>query len=369
MAAASVTDGDVIALFRTLASSARPTGSQAESGARVHCRAWLERGGFDISEVPFSYSAWPGLYATPILGALLMTVCLLSVLALGKGGSIVDPVMTWASVAVATIAGTGMLIGRFGTSRLPWMRRTSTILQAKRGEPAVWLMAHLDSKSQPVSLLARAGGAVAFALGWIGSLATWMMVDASGARTGWLLFALAVSLLACAPLILSWIGSKGDGALDNASGVAAVLAAALTWPADRPLGVVITSGEELGLAGARAWVAGRPTGFAINCDGVDDGGSVTVTLGRGLRGGLGWHRREVERACGPGVRVRRILPGVLLDAVALTDAGWAACTVSKGSLRSLARIHTRRDTLAEMGGMGIPETARRIVALGGAIIA
>jgi hypothetical protein len=50
-------------------------------------------------------------------------------------------------------------------------------------------------------------------------------------------------------------------------------------------------------------------------------------------------------------------PGVLMDAVAFDAAGWAALTVSRGTWGSLARVHTRRDTLARLTGEGVPEAA------------
>ena len=47
------------------------------------------------------------------------------------------------------------------------------------------------------------------------------------------------------------------------------------------MGVLLTSAEELGLAGARAWVHawaqdGRAPGVALNCDGVDDRGTLAL---------------------------------------------------------------------------------------------
>ena len=49
--------------------------------------------------------------------------------------------------------------------------------------------------------------------------------------------------------------------------------------------------------------------------------------------------------------------------MALADAGWAAITVSRGTAATLARIHTRRDTLACLRGDGVPPTAELLVAL------
>ena len=60
----------------------------------------------------------------------------------------------------------------------------------------------------------------------------------------------------------------------------------------------------------------------------------------------------------PEPRPRRLLPGILTDGVALADAGWDVVTVSRGTLRTLARIHGPRDTVDLLTGIGVVETAR-----------
>jgi hypothetical protein len=57
------------------------------------------------------------------------------------------------------------------------------------------------------------------------------------------------------------------------------------------------------------------------------------------------------------VHVRRLLPGVLTDGVALAGAGWEVVTLSRGTWGTLRRIHTRRDDLAHLAGHGIPDAA------------
>jgi hypothetical protein len=166
------------------------------------------------------------------------------------------------------------------------------------------------------------------------------------------------------------VGARSAGALDNASGVAAVLLAAEELAASgavrddgtalprAPVGVLITSAEELALAGARAWAhawdtEGHAPGVALNCDGVDDRGRVAILRTRETPALL----IAGARRAAPDVRVRRMPPGVLMDAVAFDAAGWAALTVSRGTWGSLARVHTRRDTLARLTGEGVPEAA------------
>jgi hypothetical protein len=98
---------------------------------------------------------------------------------------------------------------------------------------------------------------------------------------------------------------------------------------------------------------------ALNCDGVDDRGALRLFGGGDADEGL----RDAVRHAVPGARLRALPPGVLVDAVALAQSGWAALTVSKGTWRTLARIHTRRDTLARLDGRGVPEAAGALARL------
>jgi hypothetical protein len=250
---------------------------------------------------------------------------------------------------------------RHGVLALPTERRGSTNLVGTRGSdaPRVWLVAHLDSKSQPVPMLARVAGVAGSGLAW-GAAVTVAAAQLIGVPvTGaWNVVAI-VGVAAALPVIGSVIGNRSPGALDNASGVVTVLLAAageLDVPAlPENVGVLLTSGEELGLAGARAWARGaRPT-LAINVDSVDDRGPLAVLT----RGGVSPAMRAAL-AREPGVVVRRVPPGVLVDGIALADAGFDTLTVSQGTLATLARIHTPRDTLAALGGANVIGAARLV---------
>jgi putative aminopeptidase FrvX len=171
-----------------------------------------------------------------------------------------------------------------------------------------------------------------------------------------------LGVLSSLPVAASVVRSRSPGALDDASGVGTVLMVAQSLPQQLALGVVLTSAEELGLAGARAWVRGRGAVHAINVDGVDDVGALRLT----------WTRRRptalldllTVRATEAGmpVRVGRLIPGALLDGVALADAGWQVVTVSRGTLATVARIHTPRDSLEHLSGEGIAITASIVLA-------
>lgn len=386
---------DPAALIRTLARSPRPAGSRAEARARRHCAAVLEAYGFKVAERGFEYSSWPGRFGAPVLGGALLAGGLAAL-----AGSRASRPAPGASTALG-IATLGGLVAwaalRFGTSHIAGGRRRGTNLEARRdgpgGEaPRVWLVAHLDSKSQRCSLGARAAGAGGSAAAWAGIAA--LVLSGRAASAPRLVAALgAAAATAAVPLAIGFVGGESPGALDNASGVATVLAAVAALPATLPLGVLVTSAEELALAGSRAWLrnpdaggaAGRDRrggeagrgqpGVAINCDGVDDAGTVVLTVAGDPRGEL---RSALRQLAGggdggggrPAVRpaVRRLLPGVVFDAVAFSDAGWAALTVSRGTWRSLRRVHTARDRVELLRGDGIPGAAALVARLVRAVV-
>ena len=341
--------------LEALASSPRPAGGDAEARARAYCADILTGAGFAVAEEPFSYSQLPGRVATPLLGA--MSAVLFA--AVGHLGWRDQP-----QLALSLLAGGAALLGvgawwiaRFGVVALPWSRAQSTNLVARRGNPSIWLVAHLDSKSQPVPILVRAVGvmallgvavvAVIVAIGHVaGNDVRWMWPWITG-----------VGVLSSLPVAASVVQSRSAGALDDASGVGTVLMVAQTLPRQLALGVVLTSAEELGLAGARAWVRGRGAAHALNIDGVDDAGALRLT----------WTRRRptalidlvTARAAEAGIPARtgRLLPGALLDGVAFADAGWQVLTVSRGTLGTVARIHTPGDSLDRLTGDGMAVTA------------
>ena len=50
--------------------------------------------------------------------------------------------------------------------------------------------------------------------------------------------------------------------------------------------------------------------------------------------------------------------GILTDSTALTEKKWKAATLSHGNLSTLARVHSRADTLANLRGSNVGEAAR-----------
>ena len=331
----------------------RPAGGAAEAAARAHCAGVLRDAGFDVREERFDYSAFGGRYATAV-GGFMSTALLVAAMMMADRG---QPAAATAILTLggAALAGGALWTARTGVVSAPWMRRQSSNLTATRGaqHPRVWLVAHLDSKSQPVPMLVRAvaialhGATWAVALlfcviDWVsGSLAaTWSAVSAAAVVTG-------------LPIMASIVGDRSAGAVDDASGVAAVLLAAAALPRDHSVGVLLTSAEELGLAGARVWVRARVPAAALNCDGIDDAGQLFCMYSGRRPTRLVDAFERAARAGGASLRVRRLLPGMLVDGVAFADAGWEVLTLSRGTIGTLARIHTRRDSLESVTGAGI----------------
>jgi len=230
-------------------------------------------------------------------------------------------------------------------------------------EPWIWISAHLDSKSQPVPTLVRSVGIVVEGLGFLLTMA--LAVAAASdvdMHSFYWASAAAVTLVGALPVVLSTVGSSSPGALDNASGIATVIAAARQLGKHSGLGILITDAEELGLAGARAWACEDFPLTMLNCDGVDDAGEIQVMFTGRRPAQLLDAVARASKATGVRYHAGRLVPGILTDSVAFTDGGLQSVTFSRGSLRSLARVHSRRDDLSHLSGTGVAETATLIAA-------
>ena len=337
-----------------LGACARPAGSAAADAARRYCATVLREAGFTTSEQPFEYSQFGGRWAAPVAGLVIPLAA--SGLVLGaRDGASARSLILAAIVAAILVAGLLRYVGGRGVLEAPLLRARGVNLQAVRGrgEPRVWLIAHIDSKWQPVSMLMRVAGVVIAAIGVAG-----VIVCTVAAKLGAeaLVFA-GVTWLGGIPLMVSVVGSENHGTLDNASGVAAVLTAAEKVPRHIAVGIMITDAEELALAGARAWARAGAPAIGLNCDSVDDNGRLALMYtGREPTRAIAAVRRAAVQSNEP-VRVMRLPPGILTDSVALAQAGWHTVTLSRGDLRTLHRIHTRADSLAGMRGTGIPVAA------------
>jgi peptidase M28-like protein len=347
--------------LRAIARAPRPAGGEAEAAARRYARGVLEGLGFGVSEEPFEYSTAVARFATP-MEAGIATLALAFASWLGARGHVAWTLAVLVG-ALAFVGVTGVALARRGVLGLPIARRAAVNLVARRGERAdvaVWLVAHLDSKSQGIPMLVRIASVVATAGIWVLAIAYAAAQLATGLDGSWWEGIGVAGVIGAVPLIATTVGSRSPGAIDDASGVATVLAAAEQLPGDAAIGVVLTSAEELGLAGARAWAARRAPGVAINVDGIDDRGDVVAMYTRAAPVPLVAALAEAADSLGCGIRVARTLPGVLTDGVALAEAGWHVVTLSRGTWETLACIHTPRDTVDRLDGSGASRVAQLV---------
>ena len=362
-----MTDAELLKRAKTLldqlSEGPRFAGSPEEARALAKCREELERAGFSCRELPFEYSQWPGRWGPPLAAAIqAATILVVARTAVNQG--------PLAALVVGVALLSGLMFAssdakRRWTAQFPLQRAKSTNLEARRGNPGVWLVAHIDSKSQTVPMLIRIASAVALAM-VTGAALLVVLVSLAGISriaSAWPALEIA-AVVAALPSMLCFVRNDSHGALDNASGVAAVVIASQSPLAGQDLGVLITSGEELGLAGARAWAArAKPGMLVVNCDTVDDAGRWRCMYTGPKPGRIAAAAETVAGRLGLKLTVGRLIPGILADSMAFADRGIESVTLSRGTLSSLARIHTRRDNSNALAGRGVAEGAMLLSSL------
>jgi hypothetical protein len=230
------------------------------------------------------------------------------------------------------------LLYRFGRAPLEGVNLIAVRPQARI---SVWLAAHYDSKGQPLSMAARLAAAALVTLGALELVALVVrallgplhagMPDVLGGGAG-----IAGLLL----LLANHVTNRSAGAVDNATGVVAVLATLDALPPEAGVGVLLPDAEEYGLLGARALVRERANLLddtcIVNFDGVDDRGATIAFV----------HRAgpTIDRvAAALGARRARWLP-VLVDGLVLSGAAREGVTVLRGDWSTAKIIHTPRDS-------------------------
>jgi len=360
---------DARELLEKIASAPRFAGSDSEARTRQLCAGILEGEGFSVREDPFAFSEFPGRLGPTVIGLLLIvTVLLTSHMHSSYGGA--GPAIVTLLAGLILAGFLGRWLGRNGTSRFPWLRSSSANLIATRGQPAIWLVAHADSKSQTIPMLARIAAVILTAIAVTvlgGSLAVdWLTAidDTGGGIVSRVVqYSALVAAAGSIPLVFCLTGNNSPGAVDNASGLVSVLLAVRELPGHSDLGVLVTGGEELALAGARAYVESTPArAIVINCDTVDDRGGFLCMARLQSRGAAATGVSKAAARLGFPLRVRGVIPGILADSIAFSDAGWDAVTVSRGNLSTLARVHTSSDTRERLDGSGIAQAARLLAA-------
>jgi hypothetical protein len=225
----------------------------------------------------------------------------------------------------------------------PLVQGVNLIARRRGTTPRVWLVAHYDSKGQPISMAVRLAGALALVLGAAGLLVT---------------LAPALALLLAGGIVLSRnrVTDASPGAVDNASALVAALMVLDLAPRHVDVGVVFPDAEELGLLGARALVAERGPLLAgaavVNLDGLDDRGRPIAVV----------HRRgHVADAVAGELRAFRArwMP-VVVDGIVLARAARECVTIMKGDWRTARIVHTPRDVAERLTLAGVRQVAQGV---------
>jgi hypothetical protein len=322
--------------------------------------------GYDVRRRTFDFSAAPGRYGLAAAGGVLGVGMLGATLALQR----VEPV-----AALAVLGAAGVLVAALAlsarrlTRSLGWQRIEGVNLEAAvPGEqPRFIVMAHLDSKSQLLPLALRAPAIGVAALGWLALVVLSLMTLAQPVGAAVITVVGAVGVFAALLVALSWVSDGSPGALDNASGVAALLMLAEREKQHGDVGFLVTDAEELGLQGARALAGSIPPVFGvINIDGLDDEGDFHVMERFGVqKKGFAPHIvvAFLTAAEEMGVRAHRrdLPPGVLVDHIPIVEGGQPAITLMRGGWNSMMRVHRAADAPEQLRGAGV-ETGVELVA-------
>jgi hypothetical protein len=347
----------------------RLTGSDGAEEVEGVLRDAFEELGYDVRELPFSFSTWPGRFGLVVSGVALLGAGIGAPLALRADAPLVALLVLVVGLGLALLP---LLTLPVALRRLPWGRvETANLLFTRDGGDATapakgpsWIvMAHRDTKSQLVPTLVRTAALGLGGAGWLALVALtglWFAGDLFRFPVV-VLGAGAVVALAGLALALSWAGNGSPGAVDNGAGLAALLALADDAPDD--VGFLVTDGEELGLAGARHAVDALPAVQGIiNVDGLDDRGPILVAEGHGLRRrGSAPQLAAALLTAGRALEIearRQPLPRTIpVDHQPLAAAGIPALTVLRGRWSTLLRVHRPGDSADRLDGQGAAEAA------------
>jgi len=342
---------------------ARPrlTGSEEAAEVETELRERFTGLGYEIREMPFSFSALPGRFGVPVIGAIAVIGFGLATLFIGLGAPLAALIILIAALLLAVAVG---FAGGWMMRRLPWGRLDTAnwLVHRPGASPRLLVMAHRDSKSQMVPILFRSLGAVATGLAWTALVIVAAVAWTTDVEvTGVAVVLLVVGILAALPLLLSWSGNRSPGALDNATGLATLLGLAQRLKDDPEVAFLVTDGEELGLAGARDVAARLPRVEGIvNIDGIDDDGSFLILDRHGVppRG----YAPHLSNSLFSAARLldlpveRRSLPiGIRVDHLPLVAEGHAALTLMRGRRSSLMRVHLAGDDVDATSGRGVAD--------------
>lgn len=354
---------DLRALLRILAQP-RLSGSKGAENVTAEIRNRFEELGYEVRDYPFRFSTWPGRWAIAIIGVTYTIGAFTATgLLIARHPGVALALLCCVLLLAAAIG----VLARPAIAALPWGRvETFNQVAVRPGtRPRFLMMAHRDSKSQPLPLAFRGPAIVLAVLTFVllfvfSGLA---VLDVFALRTSVSSIIGSIAVVSAVMLVFSWVDNRSPGALDNASGVATLIGVAEREATSGDVGFIITDGEEFGLAGSRAIAPGLPPSHGlINLDGIDDDGTYYVIerFGWPKKTGAAPHLAAAIMSSAAELNepaTRHDVPvGLLLDHIPVVQAGTPAVTLMRGSLSSLRRVHQPTDSMEAMTGSGVERT-------------
>lgn len=337
----------------------RLTGTEGAQRTATELRGGLEALGYEIRELPFSFSQWPGRFALAAGGGVFLLGVLIATGFLWAGNGLVSLIALLVGAASASAIALSAL--RASTS-LRWGRvETANWLVHRPGARPRWLLvAHRDSKSQLLPTAMRVAAIVVGVAAWVGLLVLSLAeLLVAGRLPLWPVLVVGGLAALCSGLIaLCWVGNDSPGAVDNATGLAALLGLAERERDSDDVAFLVTDGEELMLAGAYAVAPTLPPiEGVINLDVLDDEGTFSVVDRHGYpRRGVAPHLVAALLSAAHALDVparRRDMPiGVMADHMAFTEAGLPSVTLHRGTVSTFHRVHRPADDLENLRGDG-----------------
>lgn len=258
--------------------------------------------------------------------------------------------------------------------------------------PHIVVLAHVDSKSMRWPTFVPATLLLVAAL-TIGACTAWSILTALGLASPIIPAAgAAAAALVTVSLALGLLNSPGNespGAMDNASGIAVLLALAESLSRDErlvaaDLTFLATGAEEIGLAGAMRWTQRhareypRDSTLFINIDSAGVGSTLLLMDAHGrkivaqdARGGPTLRVAELARRVASQEKIPlRIVPSILgvgVDTMPIAARGFNTVTILGDVLGPASRrIHTPRDTILHLHEAGLARAATLAHALAAA---
>lgn len=359
----------------------RRSGSEGSARARGHIVAQLRAANLEPAIESFGFS--------PLLMELALPLAVLAVAGVVLAATFTYPSSPGAAMALLLL---GFLAGLPATR---WNRGIERLLDRGAQHEGInvvvevpapadadrhlILMAHYDSKSQRLPIMARMAAAFAVLGGGVflcisailGTLARGHVIPPAG-----VLVAGSLSAIGLLALGANRSGNASPGALDNATGVGILLEVARQL-SETPLSrtrvtLLFTDAEEEGLAGAARFLQSHgdalaPAPLVVNLDTLGAGGAIGVLSHFGIPP-VGTGARLAQVVLEVAAEERLDVRSVYLPAGAATDhypaayRGIPALTLLSVG-RGLRRVHTPADIPSRVAWEGVDAAGRLLVGL------